>query len=33
MRYEYKRNTAASSEAPVDFERGAAAPAGLLPRD
>lgn len=33
MRYEFKRNTATSHEAPVDFERAAAAPAGLLPLD
>ncbi|GAA5080556.1 hypothetical protein GCM10023209_34310 [Roseibacterium beibuensis] len=31
MRYEFKRNTAASATAPVDFERSATAPAGLLP--
>jgi hypothetical protein len=33
MRYEFKRNTAAASSAPVDFERTAPSPAGLLTRD
>ena len=31
MRYEFKRNTAATSSAPVDFERPDERPAGLLP--
>lgn len=31
MRYEFKRNTAASMQAPVDFEMTAERPAGLLP--
>jgi hypothetical protein len=31
MRYEFKRNTAASASAPVDFERGEDRPSGLLP--
>jgi len=32
MRYEFKRNTAAATTAPVDFELAADRPAGLLPR-
>jgi len=31
MRYEFKRNTAASNKAPVDFEEGEDRPVGLLP--
>lgn len=33
MRYEFKRNTRATGSAPVDFERDAPSPAGLLTRD
>jgi len=32
MRYEFKRNTAAATTAPVDFEQDANRPAGLLPQ-
>lgn len=32
MRYEYKRNTAASTHPPVDFERPDLTPVALLPR-
>jgi hypothetical protein len=32
MRYEFKRNTAAATTAPVDFETGDARPVALLPR-
>ncbi len=32
MRYEFKRNTAASDNAPLDFYRDPQAPVGLLPR-
>jgi hypothetical protein len=31
MRYEFKRNTAATTRAPVDFETTAEIPVGLLP--
>ncbi|MDG4647065.1 hypothetical protein P6F26_01285 [Roseibacterium sp. SDUM158017] len=31
MRYEFKRNTAAATSAPVDFERDVEPPAALLP--
>jgi hypothetical protein len=33
MRYEFKRNTAATGSAPVDFAREDPAPLALLPRD
>jgi hypothetical protein len=33
MRYEYKCNTPAAISAPVDFERDAEAPSGLLSRE
>jgi len=32
MRYEFKRNTAATDRAPLDYSRGPDAPAALLPR-
>ena len=32
MRYEFKRNTRATTTAPLDFDRGEAAPLGLLPK-
>lgn len=32
MRYEFKRNTAATATAPLDFEAEGERPAGLLPR-
>jgi hypothetical protein len=32
MRYEFKRNTAATGHAPLDFEQDGERPAGLLPR-
>ncbi len=31
MRYEFKRNTAATTRAPVDFETSVDIPVGLLP--